>query len=143
MTSKSINNGKIVSFILFTFGAGLLQMWILYIALFLDKKNPTLASLLGDGGLYFFSTALAFSSLVTLITHTSLKFGDRNLNITLFVIPPITLIAIVAYVSVLFANIGTVASPFSSQILPQITCFLLAAAYAFYVATITGVFSDE
>ena len=140
MTSGPIDKGKIISFVLFTFGAGLLQMWILFFALYFSDKNPTLEALLGDGGLYFFSTALVYSSLVSLISHTSFRFGDLHLNITIIAVSPVTLIAIVAYVSVLFSNIGNLASPFSNHIFPQLSCLLLAMAYAFYVATITGVF---
>lgn len=140
MSTTSISTGKVLSFIFFTFGAGLLQLWILFLVLYFSGRNPTLSNLLGDGGLYFFSTALAFSSFVALISHTPLKFGDGNLNITLFVIGPITLIAAISYVSSLFSNIGTQAAPFANQLLPQLACFLLASTYAFYVSTITGVF---
>ena len=140
MSTASISQGKVLSFIFFTFGAGLLQLWILFLVLYFSGKNPTISNLLGDGGLYFFSTALAFSSFVGLISHVPLKFGDLSLNITLLVIGPITLIATISYVSSLFSNIGTQVAPFANQLMPQITCFLLASAYAFYVSTITGVF---
>jgi hypothetical protein len=140
MTSGPIDKGKIVSFVLFTFGAGLLQMWILFFALYFSNKSPTLEALLGDGGLYFFSTALVYSSLVSLISHTALKFGDSYLNITFITVSPVTLIAIVAYVSVLFSNIGKLASPFANHIIPQLSCLTLSMTYAFYVATVAGVF---
>lgn len=63
-------------------------------------------------------------------------------NITFIVLGLVTVIAIVAYVSVLTDKIGT-PSPFSAQIVSQIVCVCLASSYAFYVSTVTGVFKYE
>ncbi|HHC6517486.1 hypothetical protein [Vibrio parahaemolyticus] len=135
--------GKLLSFILVTFGIGLLQIWILLIALVLTNKPISVHEILGDGGLYFFSTVLALSSFITLTSHKAdLSYGSTGFNISLIVLGLVTVIAIVAYVSVLTDKIGT-PSPFSAQIASQIMCVCLASSYAFYVSTVTGVFKYE
>ncbi|HGS5082290.1 TPA: hypothetical protein ACMDTY_004792 [Vibrio parahaemolyticus] len=50
--------GKLLSFILVAFGIGLLQIWILVIALMLTNKPISVHEILGDGGLYFFQPSL-------------------------------------------------------------------------------------
>ena len=137
---SSLNFGKLLSFLIFTFGAGLLQLWILLLLLYLKGNPPSAAELLGDGGLYFFSTSLAFSSFVALTNHASIKFGDLHFNVTAIMLFPIIIIAIVAYVSVLSDKIGIAAAPFSNHLLSQFSCLILASIYGFYVATVTGVF---
>lgn len=133
-------SGRILSFGLLTVGGGLLQLWVLYLMAIATGTAPTLGELLGDGGLYFFATSLSFSSFVSLSSSTPIKFGTNHFNVTILLVGPVTLLAVVMYISVLSGAVGQQASPFSNHILSQLGCTFASLVYGLYVGVVTGFF---
>jgi uncharacterized membrane protein len=140
---KSIIN-KLLTFIIFTFFGGLLQLWVLFLVLVFLGKPPSAGALLGDGGLYFFSTSLALSSLASLWQKKPLKYDDTTTIISIGCVGITLLLAVVAYVSVLSSGLGRVTSPFSTttHITSQLSCAVLASVYAMYVTRQIGLWED-
>jgi hypothetical protein len=130
--------GKLLTFFVVTIVGGLLQVWVLWLILAVGLNKPVgLAALLGDGGLFFFSTSITVSSFLLLIDRHSLKVGTADLNVTLVLAGAAALSAVVMYTSVMSANFGS-ANPFKDLLFPQIACATAAFTYAFYVAVRTG-----
>ena len=140
---KTTTPGKVIGFLALTVGGGLLQLWVLSITLMSTGKTVKISEVLGDGGLFFFSTSLACTSFLSLIDKNSLEFGSVNFNITLVILTPVSLYAVVSYSSVLSASSGRGAYPFGGHTKPQIICAIAALVYAFYVCTVTGFFHEN
>ncbi|MGP8048983.1 MAG: hypothetical protein ACLPYB_00095 [Desulfobaccales bacterium] len=130
--------GRLLSLILITVGGGLLQLWVLVLIIVNTGGKLNIGSLLGDGGLFFFATTLAFHSFLILIDHEPLRIGSSNLNITLLLVGPVMVTSMVTYASVLSIALGKIILPFSNHLAPQIICSLCALTYAFYVGTVTS-----
>ncbi len=74
--------GKFVTFLLANIVGGLVQLWVLYLILVTQSKNPDLHVLLGDGGLFFFATSLTFNSFLALVEKNTLRPGTSDLNVS-------------------------------------------------------------
>jgi len=138
--TKTISVGKITLFGLSNIIGALLQVWVLYIALTSLGKEHTLGVLLGDGGLFFFATSLTVSSVLILLAESPSRLSMVDIIFTLFATLGGLVTAIIVYTAVLTNNLGT-AAPFHDHTGPQISCAVLALAYAFFAAGRTGYFS--
>lgn len=119
---------------------GLLQVWVLYIALSSLGKPHTLPLLLGDGGLFFFATSLTVNSVLVLLAESPARPLPWDLSITLFTILGTLVPSIVVYTAVLTNNPNVVA-PFQDHTPSQISVAILAMAYALFVGVRTGYFN--
>jgi len=80
---RDLNHGRLISFFILVVLLGSLQLWVLMIVLKALDQPIELKRLLGDGGLFFFSTSLAIGSAVTLWDQKSTPFGGEDFLITL------------------------------------------------------------
>ena len=135
--------GRVLSFFIITIGGGLLQLWVLSLILMTNQSPIRIGDLLGDGGLFFFATSLAFTSFVSLSSKMSIVFGTGQFNVTLVIVAPITLLAVVVYSTVLSGSLGQKAAPFADHVTAQIACAFAAVIYAFYVCTAIGFFKEK
>ena len=135
--------GRVVSFALLTLGGGLAQLWVFYVILATQSSSGSIdyGVLLGDGGLFFFSTSLVFTSMNTLLGNRSLRFGSLDMIGTILVCA-MMFSAVLLYTSVLAQAPSHSSPPFSGYLLEQIVCSITAVAYAFYVCTVTGFFFE-
>jgi len=138
MAKAPFNSGKLALFTASTAIGGLAQVWLLYVALIARHKEHTLSSLLGDGGLFFFTTSLAVTSALMLFERLPRKPTSWDLFWTILVLA-ICGIAVVFYISVLIDNLKVVA-PFHDHVGPQVGCASIAFFYAFFAAARTGYF---
>lgn len=143
MKSGQVN--KFVVFVLLTFGGGLLQAWVLILLKAMPPNghlNPML--LFTDGGLYFFSTSLVFSSGLSLISAPGAKFsmGTVNLTMTVVSLSVTGLLAVVGYVNVMSQS-PIPPDPFIGQWAFQFACAFCASVYALYVAVVTGLLKGK
>lgn len=130
--------GKLLTFLFVTVIIGLLQVWALWLILVFGLGKPVeVGELLGDGGLFFFSTSVTVTSFLVLINRYSLRAGKVDLNVTLYLAGSTAFSAVAVYTSVMSASFGT-ANPFKEQLMPQLACAGAALIYAFYVAVRTG-----
>jgi hypothetical protein len=103
-------------------------------------QAPQLGVLLGDGGLFFFSTALIFNSLLMLLGAPPPALLPKGADYVVTALAALVLITVVAiYTSVLTQHLGE-PSPFGGQAKLQIAFALVALVYAFYVAARAGQF---
>lgn len=93
----------------------------------------------GDGGLFFFSTSLAIGSFSSLASKTGLQLGTARLNITLMLVGPVLLLAVVIYSGV-SASTPAVTSPFAAYQIHQLLCVTASLVYSIYVGITTGAF---
>lgn len=134
----NFSTGKVLTFVLATLFGGLLQLWILWLILAVAlNKSVGAGELLGDGGLFFFSTSVTASSFLLLIDQHPLKAGTSDFNVTLLLVGTVGVSAVVVYAAVMSANFGT-SNPFREYLGPQLACAIAAFVYAFYVAVRTG-----
>lgn len=133
--------GRILSFIIMLLFGGLLQLWVVMIILLNVKGiELTIGMLLKDGGLFFFSTSLAYNSFFVLVDKYDLKLGSAHFNISVSLVGLITIIAVVVY-SLAQNNILSLGTPALSEnnyVYSQISCTVASFTYAFYVASETG-----
>jgi len=135
----TFSSGKVVLFTLSNLVGGLLQVWVLYLALSSMGKEHSLAVLLGDGGLFFFSTSLVVNSILILLAESPGKPSATDLGITGMAVVGSLVTSIVVYTVVLTSRLGSVA-PFHDHIGAQISCTVVALIYAFFVGVRTGYF---
>ena len=137
MAKQSINPSKLATFLVLIFGAGLLQLWILAIFLgFEGNLTDEVARLWGNGGLYFFSTSLVYSSFLTLLKDRPVQYGSMDMPVSFVSLGLTTLIACIAFVRTLDVGSGAQALgplPFASNLFSQLTCVAVASSYAFFV----------
>lgn len=131
--------GKLVSFVAANIVGGLLQVWVLYVALAALGKAHGLAVLLGDGGLFFFATSLTVNSFLILLAEFPGKLQQVDIVSTLFALIGGLITSVVFYI-VIFTNRLGIAEPFHDQIGPQVGCAILALAYAVFASARTGYF---
>ena len=131
---------RLIAFLFFTFFCGLLQLWVLFMVLVFLGKVPSPGALLGDGGLYFFSTSLALSSLASLWQKGPLEYESTATIISVVCVGITLFLAVVAYVTVLSSDFGKVALPFSTvrHISSQLACAIVSSSYALYVSKQIG-----
>lgn len=141
--------GRFVSLVLLTVGGGLLQLWVTLILLAeLDSLKVT--TLLGDGGVFFFSTSLIYTSILTFLSKKEFKIGTLSFNLTVPLVASVTLYTVIVYaVCQVKACVPSAAAetdgmmrtlPFADHWVPQIICGSAAIVYAVYVCTEVGFF---
>ena len=135
--------GRLISFLLGIIGGGLLQIWLLVAVLRLSGQAARVAELLGDGGLFFFATSLAVSSLLTLCDAYPPRVGTADFNLTAVLVGTVMLVAVTYYVGVLTGSLGKTTLPFAKYWVPQLVCTSAALLYWFYVGVRTGMFQRE
>jgi len=135
--------GKILSFLVLTVSGGLLQLWVLALMMYAHHEEIYLGSLLGDGGLFFFSTSLVCTSFLLLANQREMILGSADFNVTIILGGSLTLTSVVYYSSVLSGTVGRVTAPFSSHLGVMICCAIIAVVYAFYVAVVTKFFRSQ
>ncbi len=132
--------GKVFLFISANILVGLLQVWVLYGALAVLGKDHSVGVILGDGGLFFFATSLTVNAILMMFSEGSAKIGPIDVTFTLFAIVGGLVMSAVFYGVIMTSNLEAV-SPFHDQVGPQVSCALLAFAYALYTSVRTGYFS--
>ncbi|MCH8824800.1 MAG: hypothetical protein IH984_14980 [Planctomycetes bacterium] len=132
--------GRLITFTLGVIGFGLLQLWVLIMILNTMGSPIDAKEILGDGGLFFFSTSLAVGSAITLFDTNPLKIGSRDCNVTIIVCGGVLLLTVVYYSAVLSQGGLKQPDPFAQHILLQIGCSLIAIGYWFYMGISTGLF---
>lgn len=139
---RTLDKGKILTFLLVTVVLSLIQIWALGLILWSSNKPVEVKTLLGDGGVFFFALTLIAISGFTLADKVgSMKKGTADLNITGCAVLFCCLPSILLYASVTSQNISQnppTANPFGDKWPVQIICALLAVAYAFYAEMRTG-----
>ena len=138
----AVRANKLFAFIFFTFGCGLLQAWTLMLVKALPENGSFQPMVIfNDGGLYFFSTSLVFSSFLTLRSAPGADFslGSHQSTMGFLLIGPTVLLAVVNYVYVL-SQTPALTEPFATQRAYQLACVFCASVYAIYVAVVTGMF---
>lgn len=135
--------GRLMTFAMGVVGGGLLQLWVLIIILNVKNGSIEVAQLLGDGGLFFFSTSLAVGSAISLFDKRVPKIGSHYFNVTVIVCGGILFFAVTYYVSVLSDDGLKEDRPFAEYMLLQIGCSIAAVAYWFYMGICTGLFTKE
>jgi hypothetical protein len=130
---------KLALFVFANIAGGLLQVWVLYVALASLGRAHSVAVLLGDGGLFFFSTSLTVNGILLLLSESINKLSSWDVTITGLAIIGSLVSSIVVYIAVLVGT-GLSASPFRDHVPAQLVCASVALAYAFYVGARTGYF---
>ena len=130
---------KLVMFAFANIAGGLIQVWVLYLALASLERPHDIAVLLGDGGLFFFSSSLTVNGLLVLLSESKDKPSPVDITITGIAILGSLVASIVVYIAVLVGGTDA-AAPFRNHILPQVVCASVALSYAFYVGARTGYF---
>jgi hypothetical protein len=142
-----ISCGRILYFLLLTLGGGLLQLWTLALIFYATDKPLGVSNLLGDGGLFFFSTSLACTSFRLLHNYRELRFGSADSILSIILAGSLTFISVVCYTTVLSPILsGAVKRPailFANHLYTQVGCATAAITYALYVASVTKVFRRE
>ena len=131
--------GRLITFVLGVVGVGLLQLWVLIIILHARGSPINAKEILGDGGLFFFSTSLVVGSAISLFDTHDLKIGSRDCNVTLILCGGVLLITVGFYASVLSQD-GLKQHPFAQHMLLQIGCTVVAIGYWYYMGVSTGLF---
>ena len=131
--------GKLFLFVISNLVVGLLQVWVLYLALATIGKEHNLPVLLGDGGLFFFSTSLIVNSTLVLLAQAPGKLSTVDIVFIVLTIAGSLIGSIVVYAVVLTTRLGTVA-PFHDHIGAQLSCACAALVFAFFVGVRTGYF---
>jgi hypothetical protein len=135
----SFSPGKVALFAFANIAGGLIQVWVLYVALASLGRPHNLEVLLGDGGLFFFSTSLTVNSILVLLSQAKQKIPPVDITLTGLAIIGGIVSSIVLYIAVLVGKTPS-ASPFQDHVISQIVCAGVALAYAFYVGARTGYF---
>jgi hypothetical protein len=131
--------GKLALFAFANIAGGLLQVWVLYLALASLGRPHTVAVLLGDGGLFFFSTSLTVNSILVLLSESKSKPSSIDITLTGVAIFGSLVASIVVYIAVLVST-DVSPAPFHDHVLPQVMCAAVALAYAVYAGVRTGYF---
>lgn len=132
--------GRFLSFALSIVVGGLLQLWVLLIALNAIGHVIDFSELLGDGGLFFFATSLSVGSAISLFDHRPIKVGSTDFNVILICCVGVLVMVVVYYAAVLSGDGMSAAKPFRNHALFQIACALTAMGYWFYAGHRTGLF---
>ena len=135
--------GRLISFTIFVLFGGLLQIWVLLLILNLKEYRINVGEVLGDGGLFFFTTSLIIGSAITLHDHNPIKLGSIDFNISLIAFIIIFLPALFCYVVVLSDGGLTDPNPFSSLVFHQIAYASAAFGYWFFTGLRTGLFVEK
>jgi hypothetical protein len=131
---------KVLTFAICNIFVGILQVWISLVALAAIGKNYSIGLLLGDGGLFFLPAPVIVNSFLILEDSGVPRCG-WDTACTLLAILLSLVSAVAAYTAVFTNRIGQ-SAPFHGpmHIASQISCAILALAYAIYVAVRTGHF---
>ena len=139
---RLVSLGKVTLFSTSMIVGGLVQVWLLYIVLCAQGRDHSLPILLGDGGLFFFTTSLTATSALVLFENIPGKPNSWDLVFTILIVA--TCVAASVYYMTVFtasANPELAGLPFKSHVRPQLTCAFCAFAYAFFASGRTGYFS--
>jgi hypothetical protein len=139
---RDLNHGRLISFFILVVLLGSLQLWVLIIVLKALDQPIELKRLLGDGGLFFFSTSLAIGSAVTLWDQKSTPFGGEDFLITLLLPGGIFFLTTTWTVAIMAKDGLKVQYPFDREesILLQLSCTFAAICYWFYTGIATDMF---
>lgn len=136
--------GKLLTHTLVIIGLGLLQLWFIMIVLLVKDDEPIkIGELLGDGGLFFFSTSLTVSSALSLFDYRPMKPGTVDINFSLLTAIPVLLIASGWFIAVVSKNGLSTPNPFQSHVEIQIACCTLAIVYWYFVGKRIGLFTEK
>lgn len=135
--------GRLLSFTILVLFGGLLQIWALLFILNLKEYRINVGEVLGDGGLFFFTTSLIIGSAITLYEYNPIKLGSIDFNISLIVFIIIFLPALFRYVVVLSGGGLTDSNPFSGFVFDQIAFASAAFGYWFFTGLRTGLFVEK
>lgn len=136
--TRSISPGKVILFTTSTAVGGLVQVWLLCVVLMAQGKVHTPSVLLGDGGLFFFTTSLTAASALILFEQLPSKPTAWDLTFTL-AIAGVCFAASAYYITVFTAHSDSLA-PFHDHVRPQMSCAISAFAYAMFASARTGYF---
>jgi hypothetical protein len=139
---KLVSIGKVALFSTSTIIGGLVQVWLLYVVLYALGRDHSLPILLGDGGLFFFTTSLTATSALVLFEKIPGKPSPWDLLFTVLIIA--TCAGASVYYMTIFtgvAHLELTGLPFKTHVRPQLTCAFAAFAYAFFALGRTGYFS--
>lgn len=132
--------GRFLSFFIGVFFIGLLQLWILFMVLLAIGHPIRISEILGDGGLFFFSTSLLTNSMLSLADFKPIKFGSKEFIVTLLALLGVILPVIVYYTAILSNGGLSEPRPFGDIVPLQIGCLLGAVVYWFFSGIIVGIF---
>lgn len=139
----SVSGEKVAMFFLATVVIGVFQLWVIVLVLLAMKKTPDIDVLLGDGGLFFFTTSLLATSGLKLFEKQA---TDRRDIICSVVVGLVVFVPAIVFYSVVMAmhfnHPSVEGSPFAGMVWPQFGCGFVAVAYAVYVAVRTGMFRE-
>jgi hypothetical protein len=143
---KDLNYSRILIFFILVIVLGLLQLWVLIAVLKALEQPIEVKRLLGDGGLFFFSTSLAIGSALTLWDQKSTNKNDEELLLWTIIFPGSIFFLTVAWTVAIMAKDGLTAQyPFqkSDSIILQIACTLAAITYWFITGLATDMFKRK
>jgi hypothetical protein len=135
--------GRVFAFAGFVVGGGLLQLWVLVAILQVTRSELKLATLLGDGGLFFFATSTAVASAITLFDNKGIQVGKVDFNVTWVVCGGILFVTVVYYAAVLSEVGVSDPKPFAKYIPLQLGCATMAIVYWFYTGVRVGLFTKK
>lgn len=135
--------GRLLAFTVGIIGGSLLQLWILLIVLATNNHAIDIKQILGDGGLFFFSTSLCVASALNLFDYQPTTVGKLDFNMTLLICGGIFILTVVYYTSVLSGSKEQIPNPFSDYCLLQVGCALTSIGYWFFTGLRTGLFIDK
>jgi hypothetical protein len=84
---RDLNYRRMSIFFILVIILGLLQLWVLIVVLKALHQPIEVKRLLGDGGLFFFSTSLAIGSALTLWDQKSTSRNDEELILWTIIFP--------------------------------------------------------
>jgi hypothetical protein len=129
---------KFALFVTSTVVGGLAQVWFLYVALLAIGKAHDLSALLGDGGLFFFTTSLTASSALIFFEHRPKIDNEWDLLLT-FIACVASAGAIAYFIAIIVTHLGS-AAPFRDHAVPQVAFAVTSFTYSLFVAARTGYF---
>ncbi len=138
--------GRIISFFFGIIVCGLLQVWVVIIVLLSSGKPVDFQNVIGNGGLFFFSTSLVVGSALNLFDKNPIKLGTVDFNMTMMLCGMVLFLAVSFYMAVLFGIESQNAKPFSGSkihLLTQILCALCAISYWCFVCVRRGMFNRD
>jgi hypothetical protein len=143
---RDLNYRRLLIFFILVIVLGLLQLWVLLVVLKALDQPVELKRLIGDGGLFFFSTSLAIGSAITLWDQKSTNKHDDELILLTIILPGGIFFLTIAWTVAIMTKDGlSVQYPFqrTDSIFLQLACTLAAITYWFVTGLATDMFKRK
>ncbi|MBF0379861.1 MAG: hypothetical protein HQL69_02520 [Magnetococcales bacterium] len=138
-----MNISKVTLYLFFVFILGLAQSWALMIVLWYKSHPVSLDYLLKDGGIFFFSTSLVYTSFFSLFDRLKLQTIDKLISSAAITI--VSFLSVIGYsIEISESLILNIPYEFIGRYgTGQIVCICVAGIYGFYSAAKLGVFRNS